>query len=114
MNYGESQQTDAEMKGLLAFLARNGSQIAGAKIVGETAKGTAMGERITRNQTNPLYDPTAGSGPNGPGVGAGVKKPGAIDYNARPYRTKANVTDSKGRKGELRVYPNGRKVFVPY
>lgn len=111
-NYGESQQTDAEMKGLIEFLARNGTQISGAKIAGETAKGEAMGARVDRIPTNPLYNPTPG-GPSGPGIGAGTTQPGSINYNARPYQTKV-TTDSKGRKGELRIYPNGRKVFVPY
>lgn len=75
-NYGESQQTDAEMKGLLAFLARNGSQIAGAKIAGEGALGQADAARLDRVPTNPLYSPTAGVGPGGPGVRPPIIAPG--------------------------------------
>lgn len=107
-NYGESAQTDAEMKGLIEFLARNGTQIAGAKIAGETAKGEAMGGRIARIPTNPLYNPTPG-GPGGPGVGAGTVQPGSINYNARPYKTQVVPG-----KGEWHVYADGRRVFVRY
>ena len=96
-NYGESQQTDAEIKGLTAFLARNGSQIAQAKIAGETAKGAALGESIARAPSNPLYDP------------ARPAAAGSTDYNARPYKTQVVPG-----KGEYHIYPNGRKVFVRY
>ena len=105
-NYGESQQTDAEMKGLLAFLARNGSQIAGAKIAGETALGEAEGDRITRAPSLPNYTP---SGPPMAPGGAGI-----ANYNARDYTTKVG-TDSKGNRGEWHYFKDGRKpVFVRY
>ena len=101
-NYGESAQTDAEMKGLLSFLARNGSQIAGAKIAGEEAKGVAEGERITRAPSLPGYVP---SGPPMAPGGAGI-----ANYNDRGYKTKI----VRGKNGELHIYPDGRRVFVRY
>ena len=104
-NYGESQQTDAEMRGLLAFLARNGSQIAGAKIAGEGALGQAESERLGRAATNPLYDPTR------PAMAPGGA--GAADYNSRGYTTKVG-TDSKGNRGEWHYRPGKKPVFVRY
>ena len=104
-NYGESAQTDAEMKGLLSFLARNGSQVAAAKIAGETAKGEAMGARVARVPENPLYDPTRSSAPGGMAPGGA----GPANYNARPYRTQVVPG-----KGEWHVYADGRRVFVRY
>lgn len=101
VNYGESAATDAEIRGLTAFLARNGTQIAGAKISGETAKGEAEGRRLDRAATNPLYDPSRPAGAPG---GAGP-----AGYNARAYRTQVVPG-----KGEWHVYPNGRRVFVRY
>ena len=113
-NYGESAQTDAEMKGLLSFLARNGSQVAAAKIAGETAKGEAMGARVGRIPENPLYDPTRPAGsPGGPGSptlnGSAPGGAGPRNYNARPYRTQVVPG-----KGEWHVYADGRRVFVRY
>lgn len=113
-NYGESAQTDAEMKGLLNFLARNGSQVAAAKIAGETAKGEAMGARVARIPENPLYDPTRPAGsPGGPGSptlnGSAPGGAGPRNYNARPYRTQVVPG-----KGEWHVYADGRRVFVRY
>lgn len=105
VNYGESQQTDAEIKGLTEFLARNSGTIAAARTQAEMDKGTAMGERIGRIPTNPLYDPTRSVGPAGTAPGGA----GPADYNARPYRTQVVPG-----KGEWHVYPNGKRVFVRY
>ena len=101
VNYGESAATDAEIKGLQAFLARNGSQIAGARIAGQTALGEADAGRLDRAATSPLYSPNAAGGQP-----AASSRP---DYNARPYQTQVVPG-----KGEWHVYKDGRRVFVRY
>lgn len=103
VNYGESAATDAEIKGLQAFLARNGSQIAGARIAGQTALGEADAGRLDRVATNPLYSPNAAGGHTPPAAS------GRPDYNARPYQTQVVPG-----KGEWHVYKDGRRVFVRY
>jgi hypothetical protein len=61
VNRNQAQGEDSLQKSLIGFLARNTQGAVQARTGYETAAGQAYGDRLSRFQSNPLYDPASGA-----------------------------------------------------
>lgn len=96
INRNQLQSEDALTKNLQGFLARNTGQYKDVGTGYETAAGQAYGDRLSRFQSNPLYDPAA-SGPDAAGAASGPKAPAWAGRATKTVRGKRYYQGQSGR-----------------
>jgi hypothetical protein len=107
---GFAQDEDSRQKQLLSFLARNLSAQADARNAYEAGAGSASGERISRAQSSPLYNPATGDSeaPKQSAAEAADADPNTPGLQIDPSKwIKTAYTNANGHK--VRIMGNGDK-----
>ena len=100
--------SDTLTKGLADFLARNTSAGAQNDVNLGISLGQAAGTRLQNAPDNPLYQPQIDTA-----ASAVSTQDAANAANGGAPRIQTNYRAPSGKVGTLKIYPNGRKVFIP-